>query len=105
VFLQIFHLQGLRCERPRFLGKSTLGFLAFNCITYSLLVLEIVLLAVTTDEEKQAQYVQIFNACYAVLMFIVVVFFLIYGVEVYFKVCVSPFIFKSKYVKLKRDFP
>lgn len=31
-------------------------------------------------------YTHIFNGCYAVLLFIVVVFFLIYGVEVYFKV-------------------
>ena len=32
-------------------------------------------------------YTHIFNGCYAVLMFIVVIFFLIYGVEVFFKVC------------------
>ena len=31
-------------------------------------------------------YTHIFNGCYAGLMFIVVVFFLIYGVEVFFKV-------------------
>lgn len=31
-------------------------------------------------------YQHVFNGCYAVLFFIVVVFFLIYGVEVYFKV-------------------
>lgn len=34
----------------------------------------------------QNYYTHIFNGCYAVLLFIVVVFFLIYGVEVYFKV-------------------
>jgi von Hippel-Lindau disease tumor supressor len=31
-------------------------------------------------------YTHIFNGCYAGLMFVVVVFFLIYGVEVFFKV-------------------
>ena len=31
-------------------------------------------------------YSHIFNGCYAALMFVVVVFFLIYGVEVFFKV-------------------
>ena len=31
-------------------------------------------------------YSHIFNGCYAGLMFVVVVFFLIYGVEVFFKV-------------------
>ena len=34
----------------------------------------------------QSFYTHVFNGCYAVLLFIVVVFFLIYGVEVYFKV-------------------
>lgn len=41
----------------------------------------------------QSFFTHIFNGCYAVLLFIVVVFFLIYGVEVYFKVgnscCIS----------------
>ncbi|KAK6622521.1 hypothetical protein RUM44_002333 [Polyplax serrata] len=36
--------------------------------------------------EKRLLQQHIFNGCYAVLLFIVVIFFLIYGVEVYFKV-------------------
>nr|XP_037877575.1 uncharacterized protein LOC119631158 [Bombyx mori] len=35
--------------------------------------------------ESDDFYQHIFNGCYAVLLFIVVVFFLIYGVEVFFK--------------------
>lgn len=35
----------------------------------------------------QSFYTHVFNGCYAVLLFIVVIFFLIYGVEVFFKVC------------------
>jgi hypothetical protein len=35
----------------------------------------------------QSFFSHVFNGCYAFLMFVVVVFFLIYGVEVYFKVC------------------
>jgi len=35
---------------------------------------------------SQSFYTHVFNGCYAVLLFIVVVFFLIYGVEVFFKV-------------------
>lgn len=31
-------------------------------------------------------YIHVFNGCYAVLLFIVLVFFLIYGVQVFFKV-------------------
>ena len=38
------------------------------------------------EHEDQEFYSHIFNGCYAGLMFIVVVFFLIYGVEVFFKV-------------------
>ena len=34
----------------------------------------------------QRFFTNVFNGCYAILMFIVVIFFLIYGVEVYFKV-------------------
>ncbi|CAG0917605.1 unnamed protein product [Notodromas monacha] len=83
---EVFHLPGMRCERPRFLGKSTMGFLAFNGITYTLLLVEVVVLHMTPDEATQLYLVQIFNSGYAVLMFIVVIFFLIYGVEVYFKV-------------------
>ncbi|XP_043240966.1 uncharacterized protein LOC122391267 isoform X5 [Amphibalanus amphitrite] len=82
---EIFHLTDIRWDRPRFLSKSLLGFLAFNIITYSLLAAEIILTTNETDEQKEF-FVHVFNGCYAVLLFIVVVFFLIYGVEVYFKV-------------------
>lgn len=40
----------------------------------------------------QSFYTHVFNGCYAVLLFIVVVFFLIYGVEVFFKVCFLSYI-------------
>ena len=113
---QVFHLRDVQ-ERPRFLSKSFLGFLAFNVITYSLLIAELVITntQIHSEEDKvvmpapgesflvlrhqrslvtpktarfilQSFFSHLFNGCYAVLMFIVVVFFLIYGVEVYFKV-------------------
>lgn len=81
---EIFHLQSIRWDRPRFLSKSFLGFITFNIITYSLLIAEFVLL--WTQNENHEFYTHIFNGCYAGLMFIVVIFFLIYGVEVFFKV-------------------
>lgn len=37
---EIFHLQAIRWDRPRFLSKSFLGFVTFNLITYSLLIAE-----------------------------------------------------------------
>ncbi|XP_045130701.1 uncharacterized protein LOC123515882 [Portunus trituberculatus] len=83
---EAFHLRDIRCERPRFLSKSFCGFLTFNVLTYSLLVAEILLTRQTGTQEERSFFTHIFNGCYAVLLFIVVVFFLIYGVEVYFKV-------------------
>ncbi|KAF4521572.1 hypothetical protein B566_EDAN001292 [Ephemera danica] len=69
------------------MSKSFLGFVTFNIITYSLLLAELVTtsqLAQGTPEERSF-YTHVFNGCYAVLLFIVVIFFLIYGVEVFFK--------------------
>merc|ERR1711962_179537 len=83
---EAFHLQDIRCERPRFLSKSFMGFLIFNIITYSLLLAEILLTKKSENEEDRSFLTHVFNGCYAILLFIVVVFFLIYGVEVYFKV-------------------
>ncbi|XP_071529516.1 uncharacterized protein [Panulirus ornatus] len=80
-----FHLRDIRCERPRFLSKSFCGFMTFNIVTYSLLIAEILLTRETETHEERSFLTHVFNGCYAVLLFIVVVFFLIYGVEVYFK--------------------
>ena len=46
-------------------------------------------------DDRREFYAHIFNGCYAVLMFVVVIFFLIYGVEVFFKVS-----FSSLYVSM-----
>ncbi|XP_033224892.1 uncharacterized protein LOC117177910 [Belonocnema kinseyi] len=82
---EVFHLRDIRYDRPQFLSKSFLGFVVFNLITYSLLVAEFVIVQMNTEVD-QSFYTHIFNGCYAVLLFIVVIFFLIYGVEVFFKV-------------------
>ena len=104
---QVFHLHDVSVERPSFLSKSFTGFILFNVVTYSLLMAELVLLtfANPSDTDKvwhlvlylcsywwllsiifQSLFLSIFNSIYAFLMLIVVIFFLIYGVEVYFKV-------------------
>jgi len=87
---EVFHMQNVQ-ERPPFLSKSFLGFLAFNVITYSLLIAELVITntQIHTEEDKSF-FSHVFNGCYALLMFIVVIFFLIYGVEVYFKTVNAP---------------
>ena len=65
---EVFHLQEIRWDRPRFLSKSFLGFVAFNVISYSLLIAE--LLLIWFGQEHLHFYTHIFNGCYAVLMFI-----------------------------------
>ncbi|KRT81422.1 hypothetical protein AMK59_5657 [Oryctes borbonicus] len=84
---EVFHLRDICWERSQFLSKSFFGFVTFNIISYSLLLAEVLTthIASTPNDDKHF-YAHLFNGCYAVLLFIVVVFFLIYGVEVYFKV-------------------
>ena len=76
--------------------------MAFNVISYAILIAELLMVwlpSTTEDSEGMSEemekmkgddrrefYAHIFNGCYAVLMFVVVIFFLIYGVEVFFKV-------------------
>ncbi|XP_070160893.1 uncharacterized protein [Polyergus mexicanus] len=82
---EVFHLRDIRWDKPQFLSKSFLAFVVFNIITYSLLLAEFIT-AQKYSQEDQSFYTHVFNGCYAVLLFIVVVLFLIYGVEVFFKV-------------------
>ncbi|CAH1717721.1 unnamed protein product [Chironomus riparius] len=79
---ETFHLRDIRYER-QFLSKSLLGFLAFNLLPYSFFGAEILSANLFTDKNLLHS---IFNGGYAVLLLIVVVFFLIYGVEVFFKI-------------------
>uniref|UniRef100_A0A0A9YKT4 E3 ubiquitin-protein ligase MARCH2 n=2 Tax=Lygus hesperus TaxID=30085 RepID=A0A0A9YKT4_LYGHE len=84
---EVFHMRDVRWERRQFLSKSCLAFITFNIISYSLLLAEVITTHVfDTDKELKSFYSLIFNGCYAALLFIVMVFFLIYGVEVFFKV-------------------
>lgn len=57
--------------------------MAFNLLPYSLFGAEVLSSRLTTNRNL---YSHIFNGCYAALLLVVVVFFLIYGVEVFFKV-------------------
>lgn len=81
LWAEIFHLRDIRWERSQFLSKSFLGFLAFNLLPYSLFLAEI-----AYSHLFSGRSTNFFNGCYAALLLIVVIFFLIYGVEVFFKV-------------------
>lgn len=82
---EVFHLRDVAWDRPQFLSKSFVGFVTFNVMIYSLLLAEFIITQIYSQED-QSFYTHVFNGCYAILLFIVVVFFLIYGVEVFFKV-------------------
>ncbi|BFF94240.1 uncharacterized protein DMAD_11929 [Drosophila madeirensis] len=82
MWAEIFHLRDIRWEKSQFLSKSFLGFVAFNFFLYSLFGIEVFSSLINAERRD---YAHIFNGCYAVLLLIVVVFFLIYGVEVFFK--------------------
>ncbi|XP_014469476.1 PREDICTED: uncharacterized protein LOC106741715 [Dinoponera quadriceps] len=82
---EVVHLRDIRWDKPQFLSKSFLAFVVFNIITYSLLLADFITAQMYSPKD-QSFYTHVFNGCYAVLLFIVVVFFLIYGVEVFFKI-------------------
>jgi hypothetical protein len=56
-----------------------LGFLAFNLLPYSLFLSEIVFSRWTANRNTYSHF---FTGAYAFLLLVVVIFFLIYGVEV-----------------------
>lgn len=78
---EIFHLRNVRASQ--FLSESFFGFLAFNMLPYTLFGAEVFSSHVTKTRNEYASF---FNGCYALLLLIVLVFFLIYGVEVFFKI-------------------
>lgn len=84
---EVFHLPDVQLNHPHFLSKSFLGFIAFNIIPYSMLITEVLLHEFFISTENEKSFITtIFDSLYAALIFIVVIFFLIYGVQVYFKV-------------------
>ncbi|XP_077986352.1 uncharacterized protein LOC144440817 [Glandiceps talaboti] len=79
---EAFHLEK-DSDKPGFLSKSFVAFIVFNVFIYLLLTVQFI--AVHFSDRKD-YLMSIFIGCYAVLMLLLVVFFLVYGVEVYFKV-------------------
>jgi len=66
VFLQLFHLQDVRCEKPQFLSKSFLGFVIFNIISFFFLLIELLTtskIAPNAEERVRSKYF-IFNQGY-----------------------------------------
>nr|XP_022326235.1 uncharacterized protein LOC111126117 [Crassostrea virginica] len=83
---EAFHLGDIKFDKPRFLGKSIIGFFIFNFLMYSLLFIQLVATDVIDDPHTTELITKVCNSCFACLMIVAVFFFLVYGVEVYFKV-------------------
>ncbi|KAK7095451.1 uncharacterized protein [Littorina saxatilis] len=83
---EAFHVSSSPSGERQFLGKSTIFFIAFNVLQYILLAVQCVVTETLDNHEKKMLVLRVCNGGFALLMIIAVVFFLIYGVEVYFKV-------------------
>ncbi|XP_078379127.1 uncharacterized protein LOC144662230 [Oculina patagonica] len=82
---ETFHVAGLRLDRPRFLSKSTVAFILFNVFIYMVFAAQFITTEVT-DKHTKVYLSNIFTGFFVVLMFLVLTLFLIYGVELFYKV-------------------
>lgn len=80
-----FHLSGLQFDKPRFLTKSFCGFAVWNAVVYIIFISHVIANKVLHLSVLSKINI-IFNACLALFMFCVLVFFLIYGVEIFYKI-------------------
>ncbi|XP_076455229.1 uncharacterized protein LOC143289895 isoform X2 [Babylonia areolata] len=83
---EAFHISSSPSGERQFLSKSTMFFIAFNMLQYLLWAAQLIVAETVEDQENKMLVLRVCNGGFALLMIIVVVFFLIYGVEVYFKV-------------------
>nr|XP_058969333.1 uncharacterized protein LOC131795744 [Pocillopora verrucosa] len=82
---ETFHVVGLRLDKPRFLSKSSLAFIVFNVFLFLVFLAQFITIEIT-DEQRKVYLSNIFTGIFVVLMFLMLTLFLIYGVELYYKV-------------------
>ncbi|XP_022085187.1 uncharacterized protein LOC110976320 isoform X2 [Acanthaster planci] len=81
---EAFHLSDKQHSNPGFLRDSFCYFILFNVLLYILLVAQFITMETLSFDHQLLS--NIFNGCFAGLMTIEVIFFLVYGVEVFFKI-------------------
>eukprot|EP00112_Aurelia_sp_Birch-Aquarium-sp1_P013993 Seg2996.3 transcript_id=Seg2996.3/GoldUCD/mRNA.D3Y31 product="E3 ubiquitin-protein ligase MARCH5" protein_id=Seg2996.3/GoldUCD/D3Y31 len=81
---EIFHIGELPFDHTRFLTKSYVACALFNVLVYMLLFAQFISSKLSNVELKE-QLTEVFNGLFAFFMFFVLVFFLIYGVEIFCK--------------------
>ncbi|UYV70305.1 hypothetical protein LAZ67_7002479 [Cordylochernes scorpioides] len=96
MIIMMFHLGNTRESSQQFLTKSLLAFVLFNVLIYSLLATQLFLLhssPLQVGNLFQAMIASaltvlvttVFNGLYALLMLVVLTFFLIYGINMFVK--------------------
>ncbi|KAL5011460.1 hypothetical protein ScPMuIL_010011 [Solemya velum] len=83
---EAFHLEGFVGNKPRFLNKSVFWFSLFNIFIYLLLLGQLVAVDIIKDDNSSEIITRACTGCFSLLILIVVILFLIYGIEVFFKV-------------------
>jgi len=85
LWAESFHLSDIQSDRSRFLTKSFSGFVVFNVIVYFMLISQAIS-SYVLPSTYMSRLNEIVNGGFAFLMFVVLIFFLIYGVEIFCKV-------------------
>lgn len=82
---EIFHIGERHPKNSRFLTKSYVAFAIFNVVIHTLLFAQFISSKVFNIELK-GHLTEIFDGLFAFLMLVVLIFFLIYGVEIFCKI-------------------
>lgn len=60
ILLQTFHVAGLRLDRPRFLNKSSVGFIIFNVFMYVIFLIHLITTELTDKQTKVSLVIMLF---------------------------------------------
>lgn len=82
---ETFHVSGLKLDKPRFLTKSSIAFASMNFMVYGMLFTQYIGSHLLSKHLK-VKLNEVVNGSFAILMLLCLVFFLIYGVEIFCKV-------------------
>ncbi|XP_028395018.1 uncharacterized protein LOC114519143 [Dendronephthya gigantea] len=83
---EAFHLSGWTAEKSQFLKKSSQFFIVFNLFIFTVTLAQIITTKTVKDSKTLMLLADVFSGCFVFLMFTVLLFFLIYGIEIFCKV-------------------
>lgn len=84
---EAFHLPDWNVDKRQiFLKKSSPFLLVFNGFVFTVLLAQLILTKTVTDSNTLILLADVFSGCFVFLMFIVLIFFLVYGIEIFCKV-------------------